>query len=69
MDQQPGVGQAEPEHNGWGVFQQLLGGGAIPPRLCADADLAALVIANRWRLVSFDRDFERFAGLERLPLA
>ena len=21
-----------------------------------------------WRLVSFDRDFERFAGLQRLPL-
>ncbi len=35
--QQPGVGLAKPEHNGW-------------------------------RLVSFDRDFERFAGLERLLL-
>ena len=21
-----------------------------------------------WRLVSFDRDFERFAGLQRLPM-
>jgi hypothetical protein len=25
--------------------------------------LAALTIANGWRLVSVDRDFERFAGL------
>nr|WP_255018826.1 hypothetical protein [Cyanobium sp. WKJ7-Wakatipu] len=30
--------------------------------------LAALAIANGWRLVSFDRDFERFEGLERLAL-
>jgi hypothetical protein len=30
--------------------------------------LAALTIANGWRLVSVDRDFERFDGLERLPL-
>jgi uncharacterized protein len=25
-------------------------------------------MANGWRLVSFDRDFERFEGLERLAL-
>lgn len=35
----------------------------------AEHHLAALAIANGWRLVSFDRDFERFAGLERLSLA
>ncbi|WP_341899926.1 hypothetical protein [Synechococcus sp. UW140] len=28
-----------------------------------------LAIANGWRLVSFDRDFERFQGLNRLALA
>ena len=66
--QQPGVGLAEPEHGGWEVFHQLLRGGKIPARLCTDAHLAALAIANGWRLVSFDRDFERFAGLQRLPL-
>jgi toxin-antitoxin system PIN domain toxin len=66
--QQPGVRLAKPEHNGWEVFHQLLRGGAIPARLCTDAHLAALAIANGWRLVSFDRDFERFAGLERLLL-
>ena len=66
--QQPGVRLAKPEHTGWEVFHQLLRGGRIPARLCTDAHLAALAIANGWRLVSFDRDFERFAGLERLLL-
>ena len=47
------------EHAGWEVFHQLL---------CTHAYLAALAIANGWRLVSFDRDFERFEGLERLAL-
>jgi predicted nucleic acid-binding protein len=50
------------------VFHQLLRGGKIPAPLCTDAHLAALEIANGWRLVSFDRDFERIAGLQRLPL-
>ena len=36
---------------------------------CTDTYLAALAISNGWWLVSFDRDFERFAGLERLLLA
>jgi hypothetical protein len=44
-------------------------GAAQPARLCSDAHLAALAIAHGWRLVSFDRDFERFEGLERLALA
>ena len=67
--QQPGVSMASAEHAGWEVFHQLLRSGELPPRLCTDAYLAALAIANGWRLVSFDRDFERFEGLERLPLA
>ncbi len=70
--QQPGVQMAQPDHDGWEVFHHLLRGGLrggeIPSRLCTDAHLAALAIANGWRLVSFDRDFERFAALERLPL-
>ena len=66
--QQPGVQLAEPEHNGWEVFHQLLQSAELPARLCTDAHLAALAIANGWRLVSFDRDFERFDGLQRLLL-
>jgi toxin-antitoxin system PIN domain toxin len=67
--QQPGVQLAKPEHNGWEVLDHLLRGGELPARLCTDAHLAALAITNGWRLVNFDRDFERFEGLERLSLA
>ena len=43
--------------------------GNLQARLCTDAYLAALAISNGWRLVSFDRDFERFGGLQRLSLS
>lgn len=66
--QQPGVQLAAPEHDGWEVFHQLLRSAELPARLCTDAHLAALAITNGWRLVSFDRDFECFEGLERLLL-
>ncbi len=51
---QPGVSLAAPEHDGFDVFHQLLRNEALPARLCTDAYLAALAIANGWRLVSFD---------------
>ena len=60
---------AAPEHDGFEVFHQLLCHGDLPARLCTDAYLAALAIANGWRLVSFDRDFERFEGLQWLQPA
>ena len=66
--QQPGVSMASAEPNGWDVYHQLLRSGEVPARLCTDAYLAAVAMANGWRLVSFDRDFERFEGLERLAL-
>lgn len=66
--QQPGVSLAEPDHDGWEVFHHLLLARDLPARLCTDAHLAALAMANGWRLVSFDRDFERFTELERLKL-
>ena len=50
------------------MFHLLLNSGELPPRLCTDAYLAALAIANGLRLMSFERDFERFEGLERLVL-
>jgi prevent-host-death family protein len=34
----------------WEVFHQLLRGAELPTRLCTDAHLAALAIANGWRL-------------------
>jgi toxin-antitoxin system PIN domain toxin len=66
---QPGVSLAAPEHDGFEVFHQFLRQGDLPVRLCTDAYLAALAIANDWRLVSFDRDFERFEGLQWLQPA
>jgi uncharacterized protein len=66
---QPGVSMAAPEHDGFEVFHQLLRSRDLPVRLCTDAYLAALAMANGWRLVSFDRDFERFEGLQWLQPA
>lgn len=65
---QPGVSMAMAEQGGWEVFHQLQRSGEVPARLCTDAYLAAVAMANGWRLVSFDRDFERFEGLDRLAL-
>ena len=66
--QQPGVSLAIPTIYGWDVFHQLMREGDLSARLCTDAYLAALAISNGWRLVSFDRDFERFGDLQQLPL-
>mgnify|MGYP001337555038 CR=1 FL=1 len=67
--QQTGVSLAIPASYGWDVFHQLMHKVDLPARLCTDTYLAALAISNGWRLVSFDRDFERFGGLQRLPLS
>ena len=40
----------------------------LPARLWTDAYLAAFAIAAGLRLVTFDRDFDRFAGLQVLRL-
>lgn len=63
---QPGVGMAEPEHDCWAIFKAILCSTELPAIHSTDAYLAASAIANGWRLVSFDRDFSRFAGLEWL---
>jgi predicted nucleic acid-binding protein len=41
----------------------------LPARLLTDAYLAAFAMAADLRLVTFDRDFERFDGLKTLRLA
>lgn len=58
LGQQPGVELAEPEHDGWELFHQLLRGGELPAPLRTDAHLPALAIDNGWRLVSFDRGWQ-----------
>lgn len=50
-------------------FQDLSSGNGFVHRLWTDADLAALAQANPCRLVSFDADFKRFAGLSFLHLS
>ena len=42
-------------------LQGLLDTGPLPPRLWTDAWLAATALASGLRLVTFDRDFARFA--------
>jgi len=44
------------------------GDGQLTPRLWTDAYLAAFAIQGRFRLVTFDRDFARFEGLDGLYL-
>ena len=66
--QQPGVSYAQPSSEGWDVFHGFMRQADLPPRLCTDAYLAALAITNQWRLVSFDRDFQSFSGLNLLQL-
>ena len=67
--QQPGVSHAQPTSEGWDVFHALMRQAELSPRLCTDAHLAALAITNQWRLVSFDRDFQSFPGLNLLQLS
>jgi len=66
---QPGVAMAAPEHDSWDLFHALLSTAALPGRLHTDAYLAALAISHGWRLVSFDRDFKRFNGLNWLQIS
>jgi toxin-antitoxin system PIN domain toxin len=67
--EQPGVRLVDDAAASWPVFRQLLSRGTWPARLCTDVHLAAIAIAEGWRLVSFDQDFGRFTGLSWLPLA
>ena len=41
----------------------------MPPRLWTDTYLAAFALAGGLRLVTFDKDFARFAGTARLQLS
>lgn len=53
--------EATPRH--WPILRRLLLGAGAAGNLSNDAHLAALAIEHGATLVSFDRDFERFAGL------
>lgn len=49
-------------------LHSLVKQGVVRPKDWSDADLAAFAIAGDLRLVSFDRDFARFPGLDLLHL-
>lgn len=53
--------EATPRH--WPILRRMLVGAGTAGNLTNDAHLAALAIEHAATLVSFDRDFERFAGL------
>lgn len=66
---EPGVARTDSEVGAWEVFHALLPDKPnSPARHCTDTYLAALAIAGGSRLVSFDEDFRRFAGLSWLKL-
>lgn len=65
---QPGVSFTEAEGRAWDVFHALVREPGLSHRQCTDAHLASLAIGEGLRLVTFDSDFCRFAGLSWLRL-
>jgi uncharacterized protein len=53
----------EPTSRHWPTLSRLLIGAGTAGNLTTDAHLAALAIEHGATVASFDRDFERFAGL------
>ncbi len=49
-------------------FAHFVGLGLVTSKNSTDAYLAAFAVAGGLRLVTFDRDFERFPGLDLLRL-
>ena len=50
------------------VFETLTRQADFSPPLWTDAWIAAFALSNGWRVVSFDADFNAFAGLDFLHL-
>jgi uncharacterized protein len=64
----PEIGlMAEPASTGAALRRFVQAG--LPGRMLTDAYLAAFAVGGGLRLVSFDRDFARFDGLDLLQLA
>ena len=60
----PGARIVHPTASHASILGRLLIGAGTAGNLTSDAHLAALAIEHGATLVSFDRDFERFAGLD-----
>ena len=63
---QPVALQLSPTVRHFALFRGLVEGAGTAGNLTTDAHLAALAIEYGAELVSFDRDFQRFAGLRTL---
>ncbi|WVN41054.1 hypothetical protein AOB54_05970 [beta proteobacterium MWH-UniP1] len=50
------------------MSRRLSGTCITPPKYLTDAYLAAFAVCSGLRLVTFDKDFERFEGLSLLRL-
>ena len=59
----PGASIVHPTDRHLGIVGRLLMAAGTAGNLTTDAHLAALAIEHNAELVTFDRDFERFAGL------
>ena len=65
----PSVHQLEPGEQHWNIFAALCRSAKAKGNLAMDAWLAALAIENGCTLITTDRDFARFDGLQwRHPL-
>ena len=62
----PGVRLVRETEGHWLHLTRLLGHAGTGGNLTSDAHLAALAISHGASLVSFDHDFARFAGLDRI---
>lgn len=60
----PRVRLLEPAERHWSLLSRLLIGAGTAGNLTNDAHLASIAIEHGATLVSYDRDFERFAGLD-----
>jgi toxin-antitoxin system PIN domain toxin len=60
----PQVGILDPGERHWAILGQLLASAQARGNLVTDAHLAALALEHGATLVSTDRDFARFDGLQ-----
>lgn len=63
---QPPVELVAPGPNHWAILRSLIAAAGAGGNLTSDAHLAAHALEGGWTLVSTDRDFRRFTGLDVL---
>lgn len=65
--QRPNAVLVEPGPGHWAIFRQLCADAEATGNLVPDAALAATAVEHGCRLVTLDRDFARFDGLDWNP--